>query len=141
MSIPTDATERKDIPIFSGVMMYFPHAIAEVAKVSRETSKQHNPDKPMQWDRSKSGDEMDSLMRHALQAGSRDTDGHRHSAKVAWRALANLQKEIERDNYAALEPMALQEAVRMANADTLAGMQAQVSAHCHRPPSILDGIM
>ena len=50
----------------------------------------------MQWDRSKSGDELDALARHLLEAGCRDTDGVLHSAKVAWRALANLEKELER---------------------------------------------
>jgi hypothetical protein len=49
----------------------------------------------LHWDRSKSGDELDALMRHLIDAGTIDTDGVRHSAKVAWRALANLQKEIE----------------------------------------------
>jgi hypothetical protein len=49
----------------------------------------------MHWDRSKSGDELDALMRHIIDAGTLDDDGLRHSAKVAWRGLANLQKEIE----------------------------------------------
>ncbi len=35
------------------------------------------------------------MIRHFLQRGLRDTDGIRHSAKMAWRALAILQKEIE----------------------------------------------
>jgi hypothetical protein len=30
-----------------------------------------------------------------MDAGTVDTDGVRHSTKVAWRALANLEKEIE----------------------------------------------
>jgi len=30
-----------------------------------------------------------------VDAGTLDVDGVRHSAKVAWRSLANLQKEIE----------------------------------------------
>ena len=60
-------------------------------------NEQHNPGKPLHWDRSKSGDEKDALTRHLLEAGTIDTDGIRHSAKVAWRALANLQKEIEND--------------------------------------------
>jgi hypothetical protein len=34
-------------------------------------------------------------MRHLLERGTLDTDGIRHSAKVAWRAMAMLQKEIE----------------------------------------------
>ena len=96
-TMPTDAAERKDIPVFSGFMSYFPDAIACVAELSRIGHEQHNPGTPVFWDRSKSGDEKDALARHLLQAGTIDTDGMRHSAKVAWRALANLQKEIEAD--------------------------------------------
>ena len=89
--------DRKKIPIYSGVINYFPDAIKEVAKCSYAGQQQHNPDKPLAWDRSKSGDELDALMRHLIDAGTIDIDGVRHSAKVAWRALANLQKEIEND--------------------------------------------
>ena len=89
--------QRKETPIYSGVLMYFPDAIADVAKCSFAGQQQHNPDKPLAWDRDKSGDELDSLTRHLMEAGTIDTDGIRHSAKVAWRALANLQKEIEKD--------------------------------------------
>ena len=88
--------ERKDTPIYSGVLMYFPDAIMEVARVSFAGQKQHNPDKPLFWDRTKSKNELESLTRHLMQVGTFDTDGVRHSAKVAWRALANLQKEIEK---------------------------------------------
>ena len=86
---------RKQMPVFSGVLNYFPDAIRELSKVSYVGNQQHNPDKPLHWDRSKSGDELDALARHLLEAGTIDTDGIRHSAKVAWRALANLQREIE----------------------------------------------
>jgi len=91
---------RKETPIFTGVLNYFPDAIREVARCSYAGQQQHNPDKPLAWDRSKSGDELDALSRHLLEVGTIDTDGIRHSAKVAWRALANLQKEIENDNEA-----------------------------------------
>lgn len=87
---------RKQTPIFTGVLNYFPDAIREVARCSYAGQQQHNPDKPLAWDRSKSGDELDALSRHLLEAGTIDTDGIRHSAKVAWRALANLQKELEK---------------------------------------------
>ena len=89
--------KRKQLPIYSGVLKYFPDALAEVSKVSRAGNEQHHPDKPLHWDRSKSTDELDALTRHLLEAGKLDTDGIRHSAKIAWRALANLQKEIEND--------------------------------------------
>ena len=86
------------MPVFTGVLKYFPDAIKEVSKVSLQGNKQHHPEKPLHWDRSKSSDELDALTRHLIDAGSLDDDGIRHSAKVAWRALANLQKEIENEN-------------------------------------------
>lgn len=89
---------RKQTPVFSGVLNYFPDAIREVAQCSFVGNEQHNPNTPLHWDRSKSGDELDALTRHLLEAGTIDSDGIRHSAKVAWRALANLQKEIENSN-------------------------------------------
>lgn len=86
---------RKCYPVASGVLDYFPDAIMEVALVSWTGNEQHHPGEPLHWDRSKSTDEADAQMRHFLQRGTRDTDGMRHSAKNAWRALALLQKEIE----------------------------------------------
>jgi len=91
------AADRKATPVFSGVLNYFPDALQDVAKCSQAGNDQHHPDTPLHWDRAKSTDELDALTRHLLDAGTLDTDGIRHSAKVAWRALANLQKEIESD--------------------------------------------
>lgn len=93
--LPTEAGTRKEIPIYRGVLMYFPDAIAAVAECSYRGNEQHNPGSELHWDRSKSGDELDAMIRHAMEAGAIDTDGVRHSTKVAWRALANLQKELE----------------------------------------------
>jgi hypothetical protein len=90
-----DAKQRKERPVYTGVLKYFPDAIMEVAKVSLAGNQQHHADKPLHWDRAKSTDELDALARHLIDAGKLDDDGQRHSAKVAWRALANLQKEIE----------------------------------------------
>lgn len=94
--LPVDAAARKAVPLYSGVLKYFPDALAAVAELSRVGNEQHNPGKPLHWDRSKSGDELDALTRHLLEAGTFDTDGIRHSTKAAWRALANLQKELEK---------------------------------------------
>jgi hypothetical protein len=91
----TNKDKRKQIPIFTGLIKYFPKALAEVARVSYIGNQQHHPDKPLHWDRAKSTDELDALTRHLFQAGETDTDGMRHSAKIAWRALANLEKELE----------------------------------------------
>jgi hypothetical protein len=95
MSLPTDAKERKNTMLFTGLIKYFPDALAEVARVSVAGSKQHHPDEPVHWERGKSNDHLDCLARHLWEAGSRDTDGQLHSAKVAWRSLANLQLELE----------------------------------------------
>lgn len=94
-TLPTEAKARKAIPIATGCLDYFPLALAAVAELSRVGNEQHNPGKPLHWDRSKSTDEADALARHFLQRGTVDTDKVRHSTKVAWRALALLQKELE----------------------------------------------
>ena len=93
--LPTEAKARKAVPLFSGCMAYFPRALAAVAECSRIGNEQHNPGAPLHWDRAKSSDEADALARHLLEHGTIDTDGIRHSAKVAWRALALLEKELE----------------------------------------------
>ena len=95
VKLPTDPKERKKIPIYSGVLKYFPDAIAAVAAVSFAGNEQHNPGEPLHWARHKSTDQEDTLARHLMEAGSIDSDGHRHSAKAAWRDLAILQLEIE----------------------------------------------
>lgn len=101
MALPVDAKTRKGIPVYSGFIKYFPDAICAVAELSRIGNDQHNPGKPLGWDRSKSGDELDALMRHLIDEASGvpvDTDNVRHLTKVAWRALAQLQKAIENDS-------------------------------------------
>lgn len=93
--LPVDAKKRKGIPLCTGLLDYFPNALAAVAEVSRIGNEQHNPGQPLHWDRSKSQDEDDTVLRHWMERGTLDTDGARHSAKAAWRVLAFLQKEIE----------------------------------------------
>lgn len=96
-ALPQVASVRKDIPIATGVLDYFPLALAEVARVSKAGNDQHNPGQPLHWAREKSTDHADCLVRHFLDRGTRDSDGQRHTAKVAWRALALLQTELEQD--------------------------------------------
>ena len=95
--LPDDRQERKDLPICSGVLDYFPDAIAAVAATSKAGNDQHNPGEPLHWARGKSMDHADCIVRHLMGRGTFDTDGQRHSAKIAWRALALLQEEIEQD--------------------------------------------
>lgn len=93
--LPSDPKDRKKIPIATGVIDYFPAALAEIAKVSFAGNEQHNPGQPLHWARGKSTDQDDTIIRHFLERGNFDTDGQRHSAKLAWRALALLQLELE----------------------------------------------
>lgn len=107
--VPTldrDAAGRKALPIVSGVLDYFPDALLEVAYCSKVGNDQHNPGQPLHWAKEKSTDEADALGRHLLQRGTRDKDGVRHSAKVAWRALALLQREIEAERARGEDPAA-----------------------------------
>lgn len=94
-TLPEDPIERKRHPVASGVLDYFPDALVAIARVSWQGNEQHNPGSPLHWDRAKSTDEADALIRHFLRRGTLDSDGLRHTAKMAWRALALLQKEIE----------------------------------------------
>ncbi len=96
-TLPTDPKERKKYPIVTGVLDYFPDAIAAIAKVSFVGNEQHNPGQPLHWAREKSKDQEDTLGRHLMERGTLDSDGCRHTAKAAWRMLAILQLEIEGD--------------------------------------------
>jgi hypothetical protein len=101
-SLPQDAAARKAAPMAEGLLWYFPNALAEVARVSKAGNDQHNPGQPLHHDRAKSTDHADCIIRHLVDAGTIDSDGQRHSAKVAWRALALLQEELERETGAPL---------------------------------------
>lgn len=95
-----NSQDRKERPIFSGVLKYFPDALLEVAELSRIANEKHNPGQALHWSKDKSNDHGDALVRHQLDAGNWDVvEGHRvrHSTEVAWRALAQLQTEIENE--------------------------------------------
>lgn len=97
---PDSAQGRKDHPVFTGVLMYFPDAIAAVAHVSKLGNDQHNPGQPLHWARGKSTDQTNTATRHMMDHGVgniKDTDGAYHMAKAAWRCLAELQLTIERE--------------------------------------------
>lgn len=89
-----DAATRKAAPMASGLLFYFPNACAAVAALSKVGNDQHNPGKPLQWNYPLSADHADCLMRHLAGVGTVDSDGVRHAAKVAWRALALLEREL-----------------------------------------------
>lgn len=110
----TDYNKRKAVPVFDGLLMYFPDACAAVASVSHKANEQHNPGEPMHWARGKSMNQYDTALRHMIDHRTGggfsmklnyenngwiieryDTDGERHLAKAAWRILAALQLDIE----------------------------------------------
>jgi len=93
--LPSDKQARKDTPMARGLLDYFPDACAAVAHVSFVANEQHNPGEPMHWAKEKSTDHADCIVRHLVDRGTLDDDGLRHSAKVAWRALALLQIELD----------------------------------------------
>ena len=94
---PYPINNRKNYPMYEGLIKYFPDALMEVSNVSRIGNEQHHPGKPLHWDKSKSTDHLDALMRHLLDANDFDEDGVLHLAKVAWRALAALQDKIDKE--------------------------------------------
>lgn len=95
-----DAKKRKEIPLFRGLAMYFPNALRAISHLSLVGNQQHHKDKPLHWDRAKSTDEPDALMRHLFDCGpnwdNKDEDGEYHATKVAWRSLAMLEKVLEK---------------------------------------------
>ena len=95
--IETTPSQRKGMPVFSGVLTYFPDALKEVAKCSLAGQKQHNQGDKLYWDKNKSFDNEDALVRHLIDHSKNpvDDDGILHLAKVAWRALASLQIYLE----------------------------------------------
>lgn len=94
-TLPASADGRKGAPVMTGVLDYFPLAIAEIARISKAGNDQHNPGEPLHWARGKSADHPDCVLRHLIERGTLDTDGQRHTAKAAWRMLALLQEELE----------------------------------------------
>lgn len=95
MILATDPAVRKATPITTGVLDYFPRALAAVAQCSKAGNDQHNPGQPLHWAKGKSTDHADCIARHLIDRKSVDTDGIPHSWKLAWRALALLETELE----------------------------------------------
>ena len=94
--LPTNSKDRKDVPVFTGFMAYFPLAIVEVAKLSLASNEKHNPGQPLHWSKEISNDHADCLVRHQLEHNQVDpSDGFYHDVKVAWRAMAQLQIRLE----------------------------------------------
>ena len=105
--ITQDSEARKRQPIAAGVLDYFPAAIAAVAEHSFIGNEKHNPGQALHWSRGKSMDHADCIARHLIERGTFEeielngkTYRVRHSAALAWRALALLQEELEAEGLA-----------------------------------------
>lgn len=109
MTLPTDSAERKEYPLFRGVLRYFPAALAGVAKTSKIGNDKHNPGEPMYHARSKSTDHGDCILRHLIDLEDLLAVGERsaltpagveavlgEASSLAWRALALSQELHER---------------------------------------------
>ena len=105
----TDSAVRKQMPIATGVLAYFPDALLCVAWISRVGNDKHNPGEPLRWAKEKSQDEKDAEVRHMLDSfrglppdpGLEPLGDVGHLASKAWRALADLQRacDAERVKY------------------------------------------
>lgn len=92
MVLSSDSAERKRMPLFRGLIKYFPRALAAVAQLSFDANEKHNPGEPLHWSEGKSNDHLDAAARHLFDAGSIDPEfGFHHDVGLAWRALANLE--------------------------------------------------
>lgn len=125
MTLPTDSKARKDYPLYSGVLKYFPAALAGVAKISKQGNDKHNPGQPLHHARDKSMDHGDCILRHLtdttdlLAAYDRNLNQEKcdpttvdseqilvEASQLAWRALA-LSQELHERFGAPLAPAAV----------------------------------
>lgn len=110
-SLPEDSASRKEFPLFSGLLKYFPSALAFVSKVSKVGNDKHNPGQPLHHARGKSNDHADCILRHLVDMNEDygkgiglDENGVPQVAMIAWRALALAQEWLEQHGYAPLAP-------------------------------------
>ncbi len=66
LSLPTTSKARKQVPLVSGLLSYFPAALAGVANTSFKGNEKHNPGEPLHHARAKSTDHDDCIVRHLM---------------------------------------------------------------------------
>lgn len=93
------SARRKQVPLATGLHDYFPNALAAVAEHSYFSNEKHNPGQKLHWSRYNSADHADAAARHLRERGGYDNEGRRHSAGLAWRALAVLEEELIAEGY------------------------------------------
>lgn len=93
----TDGVPGDEIPAtntLAELLVTYAAALAAVAQVSWHGNEKHNPGQPLHHARGKSMDHFDCIARHYVERGGFDGP-MRHSACLAWRALAALQEDLE----------------------------------------------
>lgn len=115
LTLPTDSLERKNYPMLSGCLKYFPAALAGVAHISKLGNDKHNPGQELHHNRSKSQDHGDCIVRHLIDTQDLIAAYKRGDSAVtkemiltevnqmSWRALAYSQ-EINEELGAPLAP-------------------------------------
>lgn len=117
MTLPTDSVERKNYPILSGCINYFPAALAGVARISKIGNDKHNPGEPLHHARGKSTDHPDCIVRHLIDVQDLLAQEKRSAltpkgiedlllevSSLAWRALAYSQELHEKYANAPIAP-------------------------------------
>ena len=115
-TLPQGSSERKEIPLYSGGLKYFPAAWAGLARVSKIGNDKHNPGEPLHHARGKSMDHEDCIMRHLAdlledfgKGVGRDENGIPQVDYIFWRAGALAQQWHEKHDGAPLAPGAKKE--------------------------------
>jgi len=115
-TLPTDSADRKNYPLLSGVIRYFPAALAGIALTSKLGNDKHNPGEPLHHARGKSTDHGDCVIRHLMDVQDLLAMDERGAltpkgvddlllevSSMAWRALA-LSQELHEKYGAPLAP-------------------------------------
>lgn len=104
LTLPTDSLERKNYPLLSGLLNYFPAALAGAANTSKLGNDKHNPGQPLHHARGKSMDHGDCIIRHLMDTENLKTSFNLENSSVkhsdilleanqlVWRALAYSQQ-------------------------------------------------
>lgn len=124
-TLSTNSETRKGVPLFSGVLKYFPAALAGMARWSVLGNNKHNPGQPLHHSRGKSSDHADCIMRHLTDLADLEVVYDRHPIEfgsmedrylteqvlnevdaLAWRACALSQELHEKYGGAPIAPAA-----------------------------------
>lgn len=89
-TLSTDSATRKEFPLLSGCIKYFPAAIAGVANVSKMGNDKHNPGEELHHARGKSMDHGDCIIRHLMDV----QDLIAYKARLEGKTVLNMKEVI-----------------------------------------------